>query len=490
MLKLIKNEMYKIFKQKTIYILWFLMIAFVIFFLSVVKLSNQEKLYSYDIKDNIATLENSLSKLDPESEQDYLTYLDDKTNLDMNIYLLEKGYEYGSFQYDIITNRAYELFYDVSKYSVGAAKSDSDLEIAKQKLTNIENIVEKGDWKYFVELDLQKYKEEQANLLEISKNLKDKSEIATVESQIIDVNLNIKALTYRLDYDISYGNSYRSEALYTYIESSKKLYEYENKQTHTFQEELQYKEAQKDVAKSEYIIEKGIDIDATQKENIAKDITMNFLSYFGLFIVIIAIFISGSIVSSEFSKGTIKLLLIRPFSRVKIIISKWITSFIICMISILILLAVTFLISGIMFGFSAFSVKPVIYNYSSLSVETIGYIKYFLIYFIYNLPYYLMYLTIAFCLSTLLLNTGAAVTISLFVYISSTIISNVTSAFNIKFLKYYLTNNIDFSSYIFGAPCRVENMSINTSILLYIIYFVLFVVISILSFKKRDIKNI
>ena len=39
-----------------------------------------------------------------------------------------------------------------------------------------------------------------------------------------------------------------------------------------------------------------------------------------IFILIISIVISGSIVSTEFDKGTIKLLLVRPFKRNKILL--------------------------------------------------------------------------------------------------------------------------------------------------------------------------
>ncbi|CAN7202577.1 ABC transporter permease [Rossellomorea sp. LjRoot5] len=50
-------------------------------------------------------------------------------------------------------------------------------------------------------------------------------------------------------------------------------------------------------------------------------ISSNLLMIIQLFTLIIA----GDIVSSEFSSGTIKLLLIRPISRVKILLSKYIT---------------------------------------------------------------------------------------------------------------------------------------------------------------------
>ncbi len=488
MINLIKNEIYKVFKQKTIYILWTIMFLFICLMFGLMKTSSNNYTSNSYMESTSTDLEAELGYLDPNLEEDYMRYIELKSKLDVIKY--SQNYESGSWQYQVIQNRLESLFYDVNLYSFGEGKDENLYIEANNKLNKVKENIESGNWKYFVNKELDENKQYLNSLEESKKNIKDKAQLESINKSIEDVNLMIKTQNYRLDYDIEYGNSYRSMAIENYCSAYQNLNEYESKSEHTFEETLQYKEDKRSLVESQYIIETGTDINGYDEENFARSETLNFISYYGLFIVIITIFISGSIVSSEFSKGTIKLLLVKPYSRIKILLSKYITTVIITIMSILVLLISVFLVSGLLYGFGSFATKPVIYNYGTESMEVIGYVKYMLIYIGYNLPYYLMYGIIAFALSTLILNTGASVTISLFVYISSNIIETVTKYFDISILKYYITNNIDFGKYIFNAPCKTEGVSITFNLIVYAIYFIVIAFFTILSFRKRNIKNI
>ena len=50
-------------------------------------------------------------------------------------------------------------------------------------------------------------------------------------------------------------------------------------------------------------------------ESNARGMLVNFFSHYEIFIVIIIVMIAGTIVSEEFNKGTIKLLLVRPYKE-------------------------------------------------------------------------------------------------------------------------------------------------------------------------------
>ena len=68
------------------------------------------------------------------------------------------------------------------------------------------------------------------------------------------------------------------------------------------------------------------------KEDSVSGSLENLFAQLGLlFIIIISIMITGTIISEEFNKGTIKLLLVRPYTRRKIMLSKIIAA-IICII--------------------------------------------------------------------------------------------------------------------------------------------------------------
>jgi ABC-2 type transport system permease protein len=69
-------------------------------------------------------------------------------------------------------------------------------------------------------------------------------------------------------------------------------------------------------------------------------------------VTIFTLVIAADSVAGEFSGGTIKMLLIRPASRSKILLSKYISTFAFAVLLLIVLFGSTFLISGILEGFS------------------------------------------------------------------------------------------------------------------------------------------
>ena len=97
-----------------------------------------------------------------------------------------------------------------------------------------------------------------------------------------------------------------------------------------YQEKLAYNESLENKEISRYIIENNIDLYKTD----TKGMLENFFNEYGIFIIVVIVMIAGTIVSEEFNKGTIKLLLVKPYSRLKILLSKYITTLIILGISL------------------------------------------------------------------------------------------------------------------------------------------------------------
>ena len=77
-------------------------------------------------------------------------------------------------------------------------------------------------------------------------------------------------------------------------------------------------------------------------------------------VALLAIVIAGGIVSSEFSQGTVKFLLINPVKRWKILMAKYFTVITVGYIMLCILFVVMIPITGLMLGFDGFS-TPYIY---------------------------------------------------------------------------------------------------------------------------------
>src|SRR5699024_272040 len=80
----------------------------------------------------------------------------------------------------------------------------------------------------------------------------------------------------------------------------------------------------------------------------------DFMSDAAALIMIISLFtviIASDIVAGEFSWGTIKMLMVRPHPRWKILLSKYISSLIFALVLGVFLFVMTWLIGGLFFGF-------------------------------------------------------------------------------------------------------------------------------------------
>jgi ABC-2 type transport system permease protein len=203
------------------------------------------------------------------------------------------------------------------------------------------------------------------------------------------------------------------------------------------------------------------------------------ISFAGLFTIIIA----AGIVASEFGWGTIKLLLIRPIKRSKILLSKYFT---IVLFGIL-MLAVLFL-SSIIVGLLLFGTGTgdhVHLAYSNGHVVEQNMILYLVKMYLLSSIDVGMLATMAFMISAVFRNSSLAIGISIFLLVAG---SNVTQLLAMKFdwTKYILFANTNLMQYVDGIPL-VKGMTLGFSITMLIIYFIVFQVLAFTVFTKRDV---
>jgi ABC-2 type transport system permease protein len=211
----------------------------------------------------------------------------------------------------------------------------------------------------------------------------------------------------------------------------------------------------------------------------------NMLNYSGLIemIILFSIIIASDIVSREYTSGTIKLLMIRPHSRSKILFSKYIAAAL-CAFGMLALLFITgYGVNTLFYGVSQLSVTDLFLNQDgevnamNLPMQTLK---------MYGLSFFpiLSYLTVSFAISTILRNSALAVGISLFIMIVGN--SMIEATANIPWLKYLPFANSDISLHIFHLTPRPE-MTLSFSLTVLVIYIVAFTALSWFIFKKQDI---
>lgn len=232
-----------------------------------------------------------------------------------------------------------------------------------------------------------------------------------------------------------------------------------------------------EVAISEYRLENNvppIEFDSMQQSVVDSHVMMSIVT---LFTVIIA----GGIVASEFSQGTIKMLLTRPVKRWKILTSKYIATMLYAVLLTIVLFIVTAIAGLIFYGISdgtflAWNGSEVVegsFWLEGLKMLALSFASVWIIG------------TFAFMLGTVFRSSSLAIGLSIFLMFTG--IQAVFLLANYEIVKYYLFTHTDLTQYYTGFM-PVEDITMTMSVIVLVAYFIIFMAISYLTFSKRDIK--
>ncbi|MFC7395311.1 ABC transporter permease [Scopulibacillus cellulosilyticus] len=209
--------------------------------------------------------------------------------------------------------------------------------------------------------------------------------------------------------------------------------------------------------------------------------TLGYSGLITLFIIIIA----SSIVSQEYSWGTIKLVLMRPLKRWKVLLSKYVSVIFNAFVIFLLLMVVSFIVGAIVFGFDDTSSRYVFAERGH--IKDVSIFVHFLQYFGSKFVGLIMIAAFAFMLSTIFKNNALAIALSIFIQFAGSIISSLLSVFDKNYAKFIFFNNTDLYQYVEGSPAK--GMSLDFSIVILIVYFIIFMGIAIVIFEKRDVTS-
>lgn len=466
---LVKNEIIKIVRKKSFYIILIVVLAYIVLSNVMYKYVYTSD-YEYYDESYVENLKDRISSLNLDNQQDLDMYVNDKTELDT--YELLKQYNKGTWQYKLILEKASSYLSEINTYTY-KIKDEEALNEAKETYNKFTERLKANDWKGFVQDELDVLKKSQEGL---SENEKDQSTL-----------IQIEVLEMRLKNEIAYGDDYKNAALSRYQQSQLEVNELSNKNNKSYEEEKAYQSAKEDAEKSRYAIEQGKDIYNTSD---AREFLLNVFSKYELFIIITIVLIAGAIVSDEFNKGTIKSLLVRPYSRTKILLAKFITVLITVLFIMVVTVILQFIIGGISFGFDSLSIPNVVYNFKTGKIMEVGILKSIICTGLGKLPIYVLLGTLAFALSTLFNNTAVAITITLLGYMASSIVNQFAYYYDMEWLKFFVTPNWDFTQFFYGNLPLIKGMSIPLSIIICLVYFVIMIIPTFVVFNKRNIKNV
>ena len=235
---------------------------------------------------------------------------------------------------------------------------------------------------------------------------------------------------------------------------------------------------QKELAINEYRLEHDLAPTANRSIWTYMGYTAEIVSVITLFTIVVG----ASSVASEFTWGTIKLLLIRPVSRSKILLSKYLATILFALFSLVLLFVVSLIVGSIFFG-TGDSTPHLVYRDGA--VHEVLMVSHILGIFGLKSINLIMMSTFAFMISTIFRNSGLAIGLAIFLMFAGV---NATALLAMKFdwAKYILFANTDLSQYLTGYVL-VEGMTMTFSIVMLIIYFVIFNALTWFVFTKRDV---
>lgn len=217
----------------------------------------------------------------------------------------------------------------------------------------------------------------------------------------------------------------------------------------------------------------------TQLPTDARIELMKVFNNFDIITIFIIIYLASTIISEEFSSGTIKNLLVKPYKRISILTSKIITSILVTLIVAIAIIVFQYMLGGLLFGFDSYSLEAIRYNHITQQIETMSLSNYMILMFFSKVPMYIILTIFSLLLGTITNNMAINILFSLGLYL----ISSEGILFN-NISKYLFIYNWDISKYLFGGMSGVgiiQPMLISGFSILFIIIALTYI------FKNKDV---
>lgn len=482
MISLIQNELKKIFKKKSLLITLLVTLAFIILTNVIYKIDFGNSYYDY-IEEEISFYDEQLKTIDPKTDKEM--YSEYKTQLD--VYKLIKKYGKKSWQAKIIQSEMRICISDIN-YFTYQEKNEDELKAVMAKYDEYIRKLDTNDWRYFAEEEIKEKDIRIKATKELQEKTTNKLEIKELQNQIRGYEISKQIATWRLEKDIPYGDNYKNNCLDNYMVAMQNIRDYEfDEVEQNHDDKIQYYEAKEQAAINKYDIENGTTVGDTTS---AKGILLNVFEEYEIFLIVMFMMTAGVIVSEEFSKGTIKLLLIKPYKRSTILASKFITSIIVAVIVIILVTLMQFVVGGLIQGFDSFKNPTIIYDHTINNVKQINTVQYLAMQALGKAPMYILLMTLAFAFSTIFTNSALAITISLLGYMGSSVINMLALNLKLNWIKYFVTPNWNLTEYFWGGIPTFEGITLPFSIAIIVIYMVIMLIPTFVIFQKKNIKNI
>lgn len=501
LIKLIKNELIKIFKRKSIYILLFVSIIVIAVYNNINPDQNDRPLYTSDTKNiPISGMEQVLENISKDNIEEYIMQL-----VSINFWKLYNSFEEYSWQRYALKEEAsisiiQDVYTDYNLDIIECLRKINDYENNPQtKVTSesYENTKEKYD-KYVLSLNTDNWREFINLKIKNLEERKNNEELLKAEVDEIDFELEVYEL--RLKNNINFNYDFLNQYVYEYRNNHYmfKAYDLNVYSTGNAISNNSINNYKTRMNLCKYAIENNINTDISNENNLIMDnkidariMLIRTFNHFDLIIVIIAIYLATTIVTEEVNKNTIKTLLTKPHKRSTILVSKIIACIVSVILAMIFVTFTQYVIGGIIFGFDSYNLKYIGYDLIIGKIVTMNLWKYITIIGLLKLPMYIIITVFCTFIGVLNNNTSMSMILTLIIFIvSSTVLTEWSKVESLSVItRYFITNNWDFSTYMFGQVSAISGVTLLGSIINFIIHLFLLVYFSIIIFNRKEIVN-
>ncbi|MEG0307185.1 MAG: ABC transporter permease subunit [Clostridium sp.] len=424
-----------------------------------------------------------------------------------------------------------ELFYNIRDIDIESfnhyydmTKEDVTKEMDKKlkESNELYATVEKNDYLGYIEKSIKfsneeiKQAKENIKLLEeqFSKDKENKKISDSLEDaklQLLVMEERLEATKYRYDNKIPYDaknwkNKTIKDIAYNIDRKGEKLLNEDMfKQQYNYQisKGLTYDEYKANFETSKKTIEETIALDWYSLENnmpqvnfsddARNSIDSTYLIYVNI-AIILCIIVGGGIVSSEYSTGTVRLLMIRPVSRTKILFSKLVTIFMLGYGVLIATFILNVIISGVVYGFGTLG-TPIISFVNGAIVEK-SYIISIIPKLLFSSISLIFIIAVVFTISTVIKNTALAVGLTTVGFLGSSAALMVMAQLNMKWVGKTIIPYVDLTKFVSGnymvdMLTKEYGIALNSTMgaVQLLLIAAILIVVSFLVFTKRDVTN-
>lgn len=239
---------------------------------------------------------------------------------------------------------------------------------------------------------------------------------------------------------------------------------------------------EKSVAETKYKIDHNI-APSSETSLWKKVIDIDTNAGLGSFIGLMLIIACTAQVAGEFSEGTMKMMISRPYSRRQILSAKLISSILYGIVLLVVAFIVNFVLTGLLFGFTGMSTKAMLWNGTKIAYIP-GFLKALAIFGLDFLTV-LFYTAFAFMLSTITRSRSLATGFALFMVLLGGGLFQLAAIF-FAWAKYLPFAATGFTSIVISGS-TVPGVNLNFAIISSLIYAIIMLFAGYYTFQKRDI---